>query len=201
MRVMSTTSVNQGQNISNAVAVLKETYKNLNLLFSELDRVGEKEGFVSLTPRFLRWKSDSAHEGWLTDNFIKLYQLEEDPILNESIGLRDGDLYGIEVDLEGEEGYPTLSLIRYQFDYSKWTRIPAISDHWVFWGPFRIEKFFDIYQNDGIWTSVPLEKGKERYWGIQNAAAIDIPLLSIASSEDIKTKIFQQFGSLSIEEF
>jgi hypothetical protein len=193
---MSTISVNLGQNISNAVTVLKETYKNLNLLFSELDRIGEKEGFVPLTPKYLRWKSDSDYEGWLTNNFIKLYQLEEDPILNESIGVRDGFLFGIEVDLEGEKGFPTLSLVRYSFDYSKWSRIPAISDHWVFWGPFRKEKFFDIQQTDNLWKSVATEKGKERYWGIQNAVAIELPLWSVSSTEDIKLKIFRELGRL-----
>jgi hypothetical protein len=195
---MSTTTINVGENISNAVSVLKETYKNLNLLFSDLDRIAEKEGFVPLTPKFLRWKSDSAYDGWLTNNFIKLYQLEKDTPLDHLTSMRDGYLYSIEVDLEGEEGYPTLSLTRYSFDYSNWTRVPGVSDHWVFWDPFRVEKFFDINKTDELWTSHPLAKAKDRYWGIQNVVAVDIPLMSISSPEDIKTKIFQELENLPV---
>ncbi len=197
MLFMSTTTTNMGKNISNAVYVLKETYKNLNLFFLELDRIGEKEGFVPITPKFLRWKSDSDYDGWLTSNFIKLYQLERDSPLNHITSIKSGYLYGIEVDLEENE-YPIISLIRYNFDYSGWTRIPAISDHWVFWDPFRVEKFFKITEDSGLWTSIPLEKGQSRYWGIQNAVAKTIPLLSITSSEAIKTQIFQELENLPL---
>jgi hypothetical protein len=194
---MSITSTDMGQNISNAVYVLKETYKNLNLLFSELDRIGEKEGFISITPRFLRWKSDSDYDGWLTSNFIKLYQLEEDLPLNNVPNMRDGSIYGIEVDLRENE-YPIISLIRYNFEYYGWTRMPAISYHKVFWDPFRVEKFFDITETNGLWISTPLEKAKDRYLGMQNAVAREIPLLSITSPEDIKTKIFQELENLPV---
>ncbi|GMB09551.1 hypothetical protein [Thermolongibacillus altinsuensis] len=194
---MSITTANMGQNISNAVYVLRETYKNLNLLFSELDRIGEKEGFIPITPRFLRWKSDLDFDGWLISNFIKLYQLEKDPPLKNIPHMKGGYLYGIEIDL-GENEYPIISLIRYNFDYSGRTRIPTVSDHWVFWDPFRVEKFFEINENEGLWTSTPLEKVKDRYWGIQNAIAKEIPLLSVTSPEDIRTKIFQELENLSI---
>lgn len=194
---MSTTTTNMGQNISNAVYVLKETYKNLNLLFLELDRIGEKEGFIPITPKFLRWKSDSDYDGWLTSNFIKLYQLERDSPVNNITSIKDGYLYGIEVDLEENE-YPIISLIRYKFDYSGWTKIPAISDHWVFWDPFRIEKFFKISEDNGLWTSIPLEKAQSRYWGIQNAVAKVIPLLSITSPEAIRTQIFQELENFPL---
>ncbi|RHW43464.1 hypothetical protein D1B31_02045 [Neobacillus notoginsengisoli] len=196
---MSTTiPTSNGQNISNAVNVLRETYKNLNLLFSELDRIGEKEGFISITPRFLRWKSDSDYDGWLTTNFIKLYQVEKDPNLKHLPNLKDGFIYGIEVELEGEEDYPTISLTRYQFDYSQWQKTPAISDHWVFSDPFRVKKFFNISNDNGIWTSKPLEKGRGRYWGIQCAVSMDIPLLAITSPEDISTNIFQKLENLPL---
>ncbi|MBM7648446.1 hypothetical protein JOC78_001388 [Bacillus ectoiniformans] len=182
-----------GENISNAVQVLQETYKNVHLLLNELDRIGEKEGYTSLTPKFLRWKSDSAYDGWLTSNFIKLYQLKNESPLPHLPNMTDGLVYGIEVDLVGEENYPTISLIKYTFDFTYWTRTPAISDHWVFWDPFRNERFFEINHTDGIWTSTALEKGKTRYWGLENASAIEIPLVSVSSPEDISEKIFKKF--------
>ena len=192
---MSLTTPNRGQNISTAVNVLKETYKNLNLLFTELDRIGEKEGFISLTPRFLRWKSDSDSDGWLTNNFIKLYQIKTDPSLPTIPNMRDGSLFAIEIDL-GDNDYPVLSLSRYNFDYSAWTRLPAVSDHWIFWDPFRIENFFEITEMEGLWESIPLEKAKRRYLGMKNAVSKDIPLLSVTSPEDIKHKIFHELDNL-----
>ena len=191
-------TTNVGQNISNAVYVLKETYKNINLLFSELDRIGEKEGFIPITPKFLRWKSDSDYDGWLTNNFIKLYQVEKDSPLKHLQNLKEGFIFGIEIDLIGEENYPTISLTRYHFDFSEWTRTPTISDHWVFWDPFRIEKFFEITKDNGVWTSIPLEKTKSRYWGMKSAVSIEIPLVSITSPEDISMKIFQELENLPI---
>ncbi|MEK4486920.1 hypothetical protein MHH81_15330 [Psychrobacillus sp. FSL H8-0484] len=194
---MNTTQpTNVGQNISNSIYVLKETYKNLNLLFSELDRIAEKEGFIPLTPKFLRWKSDSDYEGWLTSNFIKLYQEEKDSPLKHIQNLKDGFIYGIEVDLEGEDNYPTISLTRYQFDFSEWNRIPTISDHWIFWDPFRLDRFFEITKVNDVWTSTTLEKSKIRYWGMQSAVSIEIPLVSITSPEDISTKIFLELENL-----
>lgn len=190
------TTINMGQNISMAIDVLRETYKNLDLLFSELDRIGEQEGFVAVTPRFLRWKSDSDYNGWLTSNFIKLYQFEKDLPSAKVPEIKDGYLFGVEVELEGK-GYPVISLIRYMFDYNMWTRVPAISDHWVFWDPFRVERFFDIKETDGVWESTPLEKAKDRYWGIESVVAKEIPLLSITSVEDIRTKIFQELENLT----
>ncbi|TFD93645.1 hypothetical protein [Jeotgalibacillus sp. R-1-5s-1] len=187
-----------GSNISNAVHVLQETYKNLNVLFSEMDRVGEEQGFISMTPRFLRWKSDSHSEGWLTSNFIKLYQKDDGIPLSHLPNMNNGDVFGIEVDLEGSENIPAISLVKYKFDYTSWTRTPSTSDHWVFWDPFRIDKFFKINKKDGQWFSETNEKGKEKYWGLEKAVAIEIPLLEVNSPEDISEKIFEGFGVLFI---
>jgi hypothetical protein len=192
---MSLVANNLGQNINTAVEVLIETYKNLDSLFVELDRIGEEEGFITLTPRFMRWKSDTDPTGWLTSNFIKLYQLEKDPDFPTNLGLKSGSIFGIEVDLQAKE-YPVISLIRYTFDYSQWIKLPSISDHWIFFGPFRYDNFFNIYEENGLWSSEPLEKAKKRYWGIQKAVARDFPLIEITTPESIRTKIFQELDLL-----
>lgn len=41
-----------GRNISRSVNVLRETYKNLNLLFNEMDMIGKELGFIPLTSKF-----------------------------------------------------------------------------------------------------------------------------------------------------
>lgn len=163
-----------------------------------MDRVGNEEGYISLTPRFMRYKSDVDPEGWLTTNMIKLFQFEKDPNLTNLPELKSGPIFGGEVNFESKE-YPVISLIRYTFDFSYWERTPSVSDHWVFYDPFRYEDFFDITEDNGVWTSIPYENAKKRYWGIEKAVAIEIPLVEVTSPEDIRTKIFQKFENLPEE--
>lgn len=181
-----TLTTDQGQNITAAVSVLKETYQNLELLFKELDRIGEEEGFIPVTPKFLRWKSDAYYDGWLTSNFIKLYEVEEDS------AARTKTVYGAEIDLEGEE-YPSLSIIQYIFDAAEWPESTSPSDHWIFWDPFRRDNLFNIEENNGVWTSTPLEKMKKRYRGMIKATAVDMPLVSVTSPEDVRQLVFEGF--------
>lgn len=192
---MSLVTNNLGQNINNAVNVLLETYKNLDSLFVELDRIGEEEGFISLTPRFMRWKSESDPSGWIPTNFIKLYQLEKDPDFQGELELKSGSLFGVEVDMESND-YPIISLTRYTFDYTEWTKMPSISDHKIFYDPFRNKNLFEIEEENGLWKSKPLEKAQKRYWGIQKAVSRDIPLIEITNPEMIRTKIFQELDQL-----
>ncbi|AJG91221.1 hypothetical protein I6G77_28095 (plasmid) [Bacillus tropicus] len=188
---------NLGQNITLATNILQKTYENLNLLFIEMDRVGEEEGFMSLTPKFLRWKSESNTNGWLTSNFIKLYQLQENSSVPHISDLRTGDIYCVEVSLNnGSEDYPEITLARFTYDYDFWTKMPSVSDHWIFFYPFRDENNFKIQEKNGIWTSTPYEKSRKKYWGIQQGLAQVIPLLQITSPETIRSEIFKVLSEL-----
>jgi hypothetical protein len=188
---MSIIHKTRGENITNAITVLKETYENLELLFSELDRVGTEEGFFCLTPRFLRYKSDTDYLGWLTSDFTKLYQRKSDTVAPHLPELREGAIFGIEVELQDEDnGYPVLSIIEYFYDYTYWNRLPSVSDRWVFYCPFRNENEFKIEESNGTWTSVPFDRVKKKYWGLQKAVAYGMPLVEIKSSEDIRDKVF-----------
>lgn len=192
---MSFVNSNLGQNITTAVDVLLETYQNLEIFFAELDRVGEEEGFISLTPRFMRWKSDTDPSGWLTKNMIKIYQLEKDLNLSSLPDLKSGPIFGIEVDLNYKD-YPIISLNRYTFDFNYWTRMPSVSEHWIFYGPFRYEDSFSIEEFNGIWTSKTYEKAKKRYWGMEEAVGIEIPLVEVTSPQSVREKIFQELLNL-----
>lgn len=193
---MSTTPrIDKGENISNAVNVLKETYHHLTLLFAELDRICYEEGYTPITTqKFLRYKSDSNYHGWLTSDFIKLYLPDRD---DKSKNHQDEDgtvIYGVEVELEDD--YPIISLLRYEFDKEQWDRSPAVSDYWMFHDPYYIDKFFTIFEEDGIWYSKTLDSAKEKYQGLQHVVSKNIPLVSVASTEDIQTKIFQELKNL-----
>ncbi|ENQ3113169.1 hypothetical protein ACEOWI_004509 [Bacillus cereus] len=188
---------NLGQNITLATNILQKTYENLNLLFVEMDRVGEEEGFMSLTPKFLRWKSESNTNGWLTSNFIKLYQLQENVSVPHLSDLRAGDIYCVEVSLNnGSEDYPEIALARFTYDYDFWTKMPSVSDHGIFFYPFRDENNFEIQEKNGIWTCTPYEKSRKKYWGIKQGIAQVIPLLQVTSPETIRSEIFKVLSEL-----
>jgi hypothetical protein len=185
-----------GQNITAAVNVLNKTFENLNLMFTEMDVISEEAGFVSLTPKFLRWKSDSSPSGWLTNNFIKLYQIKDHSSVGHLTELKDSDIYCVEIDLEGENSYPEISLTRIEYDFSVWSRIPSVSDHWIFWNIFRDVNFFNINGEENIWTSEPYNKSKNKYWGIKRAVSKSIPLVTVSSAESIRTEIFENLRKL-----
>ena len=202
-------SSTNGQNIATAVKVLYKTYEHLNRMFSEMDRIAMEEGFVSLTPKFLRWKSDAWTNGWLLSNFIKLYQRSSDPVFGtghssqviQEAELRDGAVYGIEVDLDDvdEFSYPVLTVFKNEYDFSEWNRMPQVSDHSIFYYPIHDNDCFSYTcdeDKDNLWHAVANEKGKKKYWGIQQAHQLQIPLTSITNIETIRIEIFERFRNL-----
>ncbi|WP_136608767.1 hypothetical protein [Paenibacillus dokdonensis] len=189
----------RGENISRAVEVLRTTYKNLTLLMGEMDMVGKELGFVPLGPKFLRWKSDSYEEAWLLSDFIKIYQMDGASVGNDHVSdLKEGSVFVVEIDLEGQDGYPEIALSRFQYDLSLWERVPAVSDHWLFQDPYRLENHFEITYDDGIWRSKTRDKSFKKYWGLQQAIGKSIPLTSVSDVETIKKNIFE--GLLDLPE-
>ncbi|NGM85608.1 hypothetical protein G5B47_24730 [Paenibacillus sp. 7124] len=192
-------TVDKGQNITKAVEVLRETYKNLNLLFSEMDIVGKDQGFIPLTSKFLRWKSDTIEDGWLTSDFIKIYQLESEPAFDSEklSDLKNGPIYAVEIELDSEGGYPEITASRYLFDLSKWSRMPAVSDHWLYHQPYRFDDKFEIEEEDGVWRSTPRKASvSNTYWGFQSAVGISFPLIHVQDADSIKLEIFQRLLNL-----
>lgn len=186
----------KGGSIIQATRLLKETYKNLNILFQELDRVGEEEGYVTINPRYMRYKSDTDTTGWLITNFIKLYVKSEK--VPESIeDIRDLPWYGVMVDLtdDDENDIPLVSVIRYQFDQSHWHRLPVVSDHWTFWSPFYGGDY-NIYREDNAWEIDSNGKAKKKHNGFEKLVARDVPLFDLRSPEDIREKVFKEFEKL-----
>lgn len=186
----------KGESIVRASNLLKETYENLSVLFGELDRVGEKQGYVSITPRFMRYKSTIDSDGWLITNFIKLY-VKSTTIPEGIDDIRELPWYGVMVDLteDDEVDFPVLSILRYQFDQSYWNGIPSASDHWTFWSPFYEEEF-DRLHTENEWTVLSNGKLKKKYAGFEKLKAIDMPLFDVKSPDDVRVKIFEGFKEL-----
>src|SRR5690606_7199949 len=137
-------------------------------------------------PKYMRYKSDTDTTGWMTTNFIKLY-VKTDKILESIEDIRDLDWYGIMVDLtdDDENVIPIVSVIRYQYDQSHWSRLPAVSDHWIFWSPFY-EGDYTIIREDNKWHIDAKGKAKKKHNGFEKLAAIDVPLFDLKSPEDVR---------------
>lgn len=190
-------SNNIGSNIGNAVKVLQQTYENINRLLNEMDTVGSKEGFISITPKFLRWKSDAEPSGWFIRNFIKLYQRKEDPDLDNESGYKDGPIYGVEVNLEEDEPQIYLGKFIFEMDPDVWRRLPAVSEHWRYYNPTVREDYMKITQVDNLTIAVPLnEKSSKSYNGIQEVRYTGFNLVSLDSREKVKTMIFDELMKL-----
>lgn len=186
----------KGESIIQATRLLRETYKNLNILFQELDRVGEEEGYVTITPRFMRYKSDTDTTGWLTTNFIKLYVKSEK--IPESIeDIRDLAWYGVMVDLTDDDNdeMPLVSVIHYQFDRFHWNRLPVVSDHWIFWSPFYDGEYI-INRENNKWDIDSNGKAKKKHSGFEKLVATDVPLFDLTSPDDLREKVFREFEKL-----
>lgn len=191
-------SNNIGVNIGNAVKVLKQTYENINRLFNQLDIEGSKEGFISIIPKFLRWRSDVEPSGWLITDFIKLYQREKDPDMGNDSGLKNGPIYAVEINLNNDE--PTIYLKKYIFDMDSevWTKPPAVSDYWLYFYSTTNEDLMDIKKDNDIHIVVPKnEKASKIYRGIKEVRYTSFDLVSLDSREKVKTMIFdglKKFG-------
>ncbi|MBP1154007.1 MULTISPECIES: hypothetical protein [unclassified Paenibacillus] len=186
---------NTGTNIAQAFKVLLKTYENLDLLFTEMDMEAEEAGLIPLTQRPLRWKSDVHYSGWLINDFIKLYQLKEELSPADEANTSIGAVYGVEVNFE--EDYPKLWLIRYTYDFSAWNRLPAVSDHPTFYYPLVDESAFRITEMHGLLKGIPVDdKVMKRYWGIREAVARSIPLVQVSSREAIRNEVFAPLAKL-----
>lgn len=191
------------RNILNAFQVVYRTYQSVDKMFAELDEVCLRSGYVVLTPRFMRWKSDMHPGGWLVGSFIKLYQRKEDPRLRKGQELRNGPIFGVEVSLLNTQG-PLESLdmlvakYEYEDDYFRtWDRAPSVAEHWGFYHPLRDAKRFQLSEANGVWKSVPADDAvKDEFWGLRQARFVRRPLLDITGKEQIREQIVIRFAEL-----
>lgn len=190
-------SNNIGANIGNAVKVLAQTYENFNRLFNEMDIVGSKDGFVSITPRFLRWKSDIEPSGWFIQDFIKLYQREEDPDLDNGSGLKNGPIYAVNVNLEDDEPQIYLEKFIFDMDPDVWRKFPSVSDHWLYYYSTINEDLMKLSEDGDFHILVPLnEKASKTYNGIKEVRYTSFNLVSLDSRDKVKSLIFDGLKKL-----
>jgi hypothetical protein len=192
---------NIGQNITNAFTVVLKTYENLEKFWVDLDETAMHSSYVSITPKFIRWKSDSNSAGWLTGNFIKLYQSASDPLIDDIEGLRNGPIYGVEVAfMEKEDLIPMISVAKYDYeasDLSKWGKLPSVSDHWGFHYPLHNKQLFTIESKGEFTSSIPKSnKTSKDYWNLIMVTYYRTELVPMQSKETIRRNIIDGFDRI-----
>lgn len=190
------------QNIDNAFLVVRETYSNLNKLFSALDNECIENGYINIIKDqkpFLRWKSDNEPFGWLINSFVKLYQKKDSPKKNEDSQSneirKDNYIYALEFNLETS---PIIRLAKFSFSADSWTKSPTVSEHWVFYWPLKKTNTneFEFSSNNNLHKSIPKNDAiMNKFKKLKNVEYKEI-LLTEITSENFSEIIFKGFNEL-----
>jgi hypothetical protein len=188
--------MNLGENIKNAFEVVENTYSNIDKLMKFCDSIAVDYGYDAVTPKFLRYKSDSDYGGWLINSFIKLYQTKTDIVLEND--WKDGPIFVMELNFQDK---PTVYLSKFEYDdISEWSKGVSPRDYWGFSEPIDCEgsdfKEKCLDSNDEYYIAEPeTENVKDKYWGVRRVIYTTFNLLQL-DSNNISEKVFGEFDKL-----
>ena len=190
--------MNLADNINNAFDVVVKTYENLDKLMRFCDSIANECNYIPSTENyFLRYKSDANYNGWLITSFIKLFQANEDPELENE--WREGPLFGMDIYLVGP---PVIYLAKYEFEkISDWTHSYfSAAAHWLFAQPIYSEGYNFLRENidkdnKAYFGSCPSSTLKERYWNLERVVYTKIDL-TVINADNVKELIFGEFDNL-----
>lgn len=190
--------MNLGENIHNAFEVVNKTHENVNNLieFCKL-MVNEKKEFDLMSPKFLRYKSDSDYWGWNTTQMFLLFQDMQDEMLEN--GWRDGPIYVLEILLYDtyecfETIEPRLELAKFEYeDIESFLPGVSIGDYYAFKHPLYDLDYEEL--EDGILVADMPEEFTQRYWGVKRVVC-KVELLVDVNNENAYDKIFGVFKYL-----
>ena len=190
--------MNLGENIHNAFEVVNKTHENVNNLieFCKL-MVNEKKEFDLMSPKFLRYKSDSDYWGWNTRQLFLLFQDMQDEVLEN--GWRDGPIYVLEILLYDpyecfETNEPRLELAKFEYEDIK--NLPtgvSPANYYCFTHPLYDLDYEEL--EDGTLVADMPEEFTQRYWDVKRVVC-KVELLVDVNNENAYDKIFGAFKYL-----
>lgn len=191
--------MSSSENIRKAFEIVVKTYENVDKLMKYCDVASEDLGYIALHQRFLRYKSDVEPLGWLTSEFIKVYQHKEGRALDNSF--YDGPVYVMEINFD-DGPFIYVSKLEYE-DISTWDAKLRPGDYWGFSNPicednenFKVGKLED---EGNLFESVPKNQAvKDEYWGFERAVFIkhDLTVVRRGNIQDIIFDTFDKLRSL-----
>lgn len=190
--------MNLGENIHNAVVVIKKTYDSIDKLMDYCRIICEKEtNYTTAVSKFLRYKSDNDCGGWMIDDFILLFQNKEDRKLKN--GWRNGPVFVMEINL-ADEDVPTVFLSKFEYEnINGWNPGCSPTNNWVFYWPLRREESMDYEELQEYVKGTPKPSMEEKiakdYRGLKRVVYMNVPLVKI-TSKNAKDMIFGSFEKL-----
>lgn len=190
--------MNLDDNIFNAFEVVNKTHENVEKLMNYCKNIiTEKDGYVLVSPKFLRWKSDGDYWAWNTSSFILLFQDSNDCELENE--WRDGPVYVLEIDLYNPSVYdkPMAVIAKFEYDdIASWSKGCSPANHYIFYDPLYDFDYEDL-EGDFVVTEVD-ESYKQRYWGLKRVVCFQVPLTEI-TGENAYDKILGGFDKLKMK--
>lgn len=190
--------MNLGENIFNAFEVVNKTHENVEKLI-EFCRLmtTEKKEFSLMSPKFLRYKSDSDYWGWNIRRMFLLFQdMQDEPLENE---WRDGPIYVLEIMLYDPDGCfetnePRLEMAKFEYeDIRHFSPGVSPASYYYFEEPLYAADY-ETMEDDILVAEMPQEI-TQRCWGVQRVVCTDVPLVSV-NFENAYDVIFGTFKIL-----
>lgn len=186
-----------GKNLATAFQVGLSTYRNVDKLMRELDGLAPSFGFSSISPRFLRYRSDNDIPGWFITDFIKLYMLNEE---STEASLFAGPVYGIEISLNHYKT-PKIMAAKYFYSDDGGPRSFSVSpaDHGKYNHPISDERNFPIHTTklDEKWVCRKPTSVSNWYNRLEYVVYTQFELTDIQTADDAKQYLFGALTGLT----
>lgn len=190
--------MNLGENIFKAFEVVNKTHENVAKLI-EFCRImtTERKEFDLMSPKFLRYRSNSDYWGWNTTQIFLLFQDTQDELLEN--GWRDGPVYVLEILLYDPDGYfetnePWLEIAKFEYEDVK--RLPPVvspASYDCFSVPLYDTEYEDL--EDGLVAAEMPEEITQKYWGVKRVVCRMTRLVDV-NYENAYDMIFGTFKTL-----
>lgn len=174
--------MNLGENIFNAFEVVNKTHENVEKLikFCKI-MVSEKKEFDLVSPKFLRYKSDSDYLGWNTTRMFLLFQDTQDQLLEN--GWRDGPIYVLEILLYDPDGCfetnePRLEMAKFEYEnIENFASGISSSEYYAFAHPLYDVDYEEM--EDGILVAEMPKEITQKYWGVKRVVCKEELLVDV----------------------
>ena len=172
------------ENIINAVEVVLNTYENIEKLMNACKRIAsESKEYDLMTNKFLRYKSDKEHWGWMIYNFTLLFKKNDK---SKNI------IYAMQIDMNYACVLVAKFVYNYKVDYNSYI---SPGDYWKFFNPlWNEDETFTHEDKDDLTLVTP--DPENNYLDLNYVIFDEIPLTDITNN-NVKEKIFGTFNSLA----
>ncbi len=187
-----------GENIFNAFDVVNKTHENVEKLIKFCRIMAtEREEFDLMSPKFLRYKSDSDYWGWNITQLFLLFQDTQDGLLEN--GWRDGPIYVLEILLYDpygcfETNEPRLEMAKFEYeDMKNFPPVVSPANYDYFTHPLYDLDYEEI--EDEILAAEMPEEITQKYWGVKRVVC-KVSLLIDVNYKNAYDVIFGTFKDL-----